>query len=171
MSFIILAIAVVAVLAVAVVTIGAVVGRLSVAPPTSVFDEDEAVEWIADRLPVEVASQLTHDDVRQLVTWHLDFLESEGIATEAAYADAPDDVMVGEDDGLAYVIGQASEAGLDLDDTHIAVVLEVEEAYLEAIGAIGPRVVEPDERSVNGLAPGGDGSILGPPRKGGGPTE
>ena len=160
-----------AVLAVAVVTIGAVVGRLSVAPPTSVFDEDEAVEWIADRLPVEVASQITHDDVRQLVTWHLDYLVEEGIATEAAYADAPDDVVVGEDDGLAYVIGQASDAGLDLDDTHIAIVLATERAYLEAIGAIGPKVAEPDERPRNGLRSGTDRSILGPPRKGGGPTE
>ncbi len=133
---------------VAAVTIGAVVGRLAVAPPTSVFDEDEAVEWIADRLPVEVASQITHDDVRQLIIWHLDYLVEEGIATEAAYADAPDDVVVGEDDGLAYVIGQASEAGMDLDDTHVAVVLATERAYLEAIGAIGPQVAEPRDRSV-----------------------
>ncbi len=148
MTWLILGITAVAVLAVGVVTIGGVVGRLSVAPPTSVFDEDEAVDWIADRLPVEVASQITHDDVRQLVTWHLDYLVEEGIATEAAYADAPDDVVVGEDDGLAFVIGQASDAGLDLDDTHIAVVLATERAYLEAIGAIGPRVAESEEGPV-----------------------
>ena len=140
MTWLIIVLTVVVVLAIGVVTIGRVVGRLAVAPPTSVFDEDEAVEWIADRLPVEVASQVTHDEVRQLVTWHLDFLVEEGIATEAAYADAPDDVVVGEDDGLAYVIGQASEAHLDLDDVHIAAVLDTERDYLEAIGAIGPQV-------------------------------
>lgn len=140
MTWLIIVLTVVVVLAIGVVTIGRVVGRLAVAPPTSVFDEDEAVEWIADRLPVEVASQVTHDEVRQLVTWHLDFLVEEGIATEAAYADAPDDVVVGEDDGLAYVIGQASEAHLGLDDVHIAAVLDTERDYLEAIGAIGPQV-------------------------------
>jgi hypothetical protein len=139
-TWLIVVLTVVVVLAIGVVTIGRVVGRLAVAPPTSVFDEDEAVEWIADRLPVEVASQVTHDEVRQLVTWHLDFLVEEGIATEVAYADAPDDVVVGEDDGLAYVIGQASEAQLDLDDAHIATVLDTERQYLEAIGAIGPQV-------------------------------
>ncbi len=63
------------------------------------------------------------------------------MATEAAYADAPDAVVVGEDDGLAYVIGQATEAGLEADDTQIALVLDTERAYLEAIGAIGPRAV------------------------------
>jgi hypothetical protein len=181
LTWVILGIAALAVVAVGVVTIGAVVGRLAVAPPTSVFDEDEAVEWIADRLPVEVASQVSHDDVRLLVTWHLDFLVDEGIATESAYADAPDDVLVGENDGLAYVIGQAADAGLELDDAHVAIVLDTERDYLEAIGAIGPRVSEQaepagrahpvDERSVNGLQSEVDGSILGSPRKGGGPTE
>jgi len=142
MTWVLFAITALVIFVVAAVTIGAVVGRLSVAPPTSVFDEDEAVEWIADRLPVAVASQISHDDVRQLVTWHLDFLVDEGIATEAAYADAPDEVVVGDDDGLAYVIGRASEAGLDVDDADIAVVLETERAYLEAIGAIGPQVAD-----------------------------
>jgi hypothetical protein len=105
-----------------------------------VFDEDEAVEWIADRLPFDVAARLSHDDVRRIVGWHLDYLEVEGIATEAAYADAPDAVVVGEDDSLAYVLGQAGEAGLEADDTQIALVLDTERAYLTAIGAIGPQV-------------------------------
>jgi len=139
-TWIIFAVTGLVIFVVAAVTIGAVVGRLSVAPPTSVYDEDEAVEWIADRLPFEVAAQITHDDVRQLISWHLDYLEAEGIATEAAYADAPDDVLLGDDDGLAYVIGRASQADLDLDDAHIAVVLDTERAYLRAIGAIGPPV-------------------------------
>ena len=88
-----------------------------------------------------MAAQLSHDDVRRIVLWHLEYLEHEGVATEAAYAEAaPDDVVVGEDDGLAYVIGQATEAGLEVDDTQIALVLDAERAYLRAIGAIGPQV-------------------------------
>jgi hypothetical protein len=143
------------VVAIALVTIGAVVGRLSVAPPTSVYDEDEAVDWIAERLPFEVAAQLSHEDVRQLVSWHLDFLEHEGIATEASYADAPDALVLGDLDALAYVLGRATEAHLDVDDVQVVAVLEAEREYLTAIGAIGPEV----------------GGSLGPPRKGGGPTE
>ena len=139
MSLLILIVAALAVIAIGLVTVGRVVGRLSVVPPTSVFDEDEAVEWIADRLPYEVSAQLSHDDVRRIVLWHLEYLENEGVATEAAYAEAaPDNVVVGEDDALAYVLGRATEAGLEADDTQIAQVLDTERAYLAAIGAIGP---------------------------------
>jgi hypothetical protein len=143
--WIVIGIAAVGVLVIAVVAVGAVVNRLAVEAPLSVFDEAEAVEWIADRLPFDVAAQLSHDDVRALVLWHLEFLEHRGVATETAFEEAPDAVVVAEDDSLAYVIGQAAEAGLDVDDVHVVAVLEVEEQYLEAIGAIGPRVADPAE--------------------------
>jgi len=143
MAWLLIGVAVLVVVAIAVVTIGAVVGRLSVEAPVSVFDEDEAVEWIADRLPFEVAAQLSHDDVRQLMLWHLAFLEERGVATETAFEAAPDAVVVAEDDGLAYVIGQAGEAGMEVDDVQILAVLEAELDYLEAIGAVGPRVADP----------------------------
>ncbi|MGZ4708762.1 MAG: hypothetical protein ACXWBN_08500 [Acidimicrobiales bacterium] len=145
MTVVVIVIAVVAVLAIAVVAVGAVVNRLAVEAPVSVFDEDEAVEWIADRLPFEVASQISHDDVRALVLWHLEFLEGRGVATETAFEEAPDAVVVAEDDGLAYVLGQAEDAGLAVDDVQVVAVLEVELDYLEAIGAIGPRVADPAE--------------------------
>ena len=140
MTLVLFLVTALAVIAIGLVTVGRVVGRLSVEAPVSVFDEDEAVEWIADRLPFEVAAQLSHDDVRRIVVWHLEYLEGEGVATETAFEEAPDDVVVGEDDALAYVLGRATEVGLDADDTQIAVVLETERAYLEAIGAIGPEV-------------------------------
>jgi hypothetical protein len=128
------------VIVIGLVTVGRVVGRLSVEAPVSVFDEDEAVEWIADRLPYEVQAQLSHEDVRKIVVWHLEYLEDEGVATETAFEEAPDNVVVGEDDALAYVLGRATQAGLEADDTQIALVLDSERAYLEAIGAIGPEV-------------------------------
>jgi hypothetical protein len=140
LSVLILVIAAVAVIAIGLVTVGRVVGRLSVEAPVSVFDEDEAVEWIADRLPYDVQAQLSHEDVRRIVLWHLEYLQDEGVATETAFEQAPDNVVVGEDDALAFVLGRATEAGLDADDTQIALVLDGERAYLEAIGAIGPEV-------------------------------
>jgi hypothetical protein len=143
MPWVILAIAAAAVFVIAAVTMGRVVGRLSVEAPTSVFDEDEAVEWIADRLPFELAAELSHDDVRQLVLWHLEYFEHEGVATETQFVEAPDAVVVAEDESLAYVLGRATEAGLGVTDEQVLAVLEVERDYLEAIGAIGPRVADP----------------------------
>jgi hypothetical protein len=137
-AWLIIVLGVVAVFVIAAVSMGRVVGRLSVESPVSVFDEDEAVEWISDRLPYEVAAELSHDDVRQLVLWHLEYYGSEGVATETAFQQLPDSVVVVDDDSLAYVLGRASDDGLEVDDVQVVAVLEVEHAYLEAIGAIGP---------------------------------
>jgi hypothetical protein len=145
MAVLIIVVLVVLVLVIAVVAVGAVVNRLAFESPVSVFDEDEAVEWIADRLPFEAAAQLTHDDVRAILLWHLEYLEDQGVATETGFASLPDAVVVAEDDSLAYVLGQATEAGLDVDDAQVVSVLEAEREYLEAIGAIGPRVADPTE--------------------------
>jgi hypothetical protein len=53
----------VAVFAIAAVLVGREASRLAAAPPRPVFDMDEAVVWIADRLPESVSSQLSHADV------------------------------------------------------------------------------------------------------------
>ena len=145
MALFVILVAVVLVAAIGVVAVGAVVNRLAVEAPVSVFDEDEAVEWIADRLPYDVAAQLSHDDVRALVLWHLEYLESEGVATETQFEEAPDAVVVAEDDSLAYVLGRATEVGLDVDDAQVVAVLDGERSYLEAIGAIGPQVAGPND--------------------------
>jgi hypothetical protein len=145
LAVIVIVIAVVLVLVIAVVAVGAVVNRLAHEAPVSVFDEDEAVEWIADRLPFEVAAVLSHDDVRAVLLWHLEYLEDRGVATEQGFATPPEGVVVAEDDALAYMLGQAGEAGLEIDDAQVVAVLEAEQDYLEAIGAIGPRVADPTE--------------------------
>lgn len=145
MAVIVIVIAVILVLVIAVVAVGAVVNRLANEAPVSVFDEDEAVEWIADRLPFEVAAVLSPDDVRALLLWHLEYLEGKGVATESGFATPSAAVVVAEDEGLAYVLGRATDADLAVDDGQVVAVLEAERDYLEAIGAIGPRVEDPTE--------------------------
>ena len=46
------------------------------------------------------------------------------------------------------MLGRADEVGLEVTDAEVAIVLETELAYLDAIGAIGGEVPEPpdDER-------------------------
>ena len=151
MAVLVIVIAVVLVLVIAVVAVGAVVNRLASEAPVSVFDEDEAVEWIADRLPFEVAAQLSHDDVRTLLLWHLEYLEDKGVATESGFTALPGGVVVAEDDALAYLLGQATDAGLEVDDGQVVAVLEAEQDYLEAIGAIGPRVDDPTDDPTDDL--------------------
>ena len=120
--------AAVIVFAIAAVAIGREARRLDDQPPRPVFDVDEAVDWIADRLPVDVASQLSHDDVRQILHWSLD-----QIAVRAE-----DEVLVVDDEAIAYVQVRAREAGHDWTERQIQTVLEREVDYLRAIGAINP---------------------------------
>jgi hypothetical protein len=125
-ALIVLAVAVVFVIAA--VAIGRETSRLAVQSPRPVFDMDEAVEWIADRLPFEVSASLSHDDVRQIVQWSLDHL-----------ALSPDDeVLVVDEETLAYVQVRARGGGHAWTEAEIQAVLDVQLLYLEAIGAAGP---------------------------------
>jgi hypothetical protein len=156
--------------AIGLVSVGGVTARLTKAPPRTLFDLDEAVDFVADRLPPHAAGQVSYDELRLLLGWHLDYLERVGIAAEDDGTDAttpgrgsdepdgtevsaeggpgspapevPDDpaVVVAEDEGVAYVLGQAGEAGLDIDDVAVVEVIEVEARYLAAIGALGSPV-------------------------------
>ena len=134
--------------AIGLVIVGRVTAKLAQAPPPSLFVLEEAVNFIGDELPYEAAAQLSYDDVRALVTFHVDYLESRGVAAdlgEAIEATSPGSgPLVAEDDeGVAYVIGKAAEAGLDVTDVQVVQVLTAEMAYLDAIGALGTEVEPP----------------------------
>lgn len=134
--------------AIGLVIVGRVTAKLAQAPPPSLFDLDEAVTYIGDQLPYEAAAQLSFDDVRAIVGWHVDYLESRGVAAdlgdvvEASRAGAGP--LVAEDDeGVAYVIGRVAESDLDVTDVQVVQVLEAEMSYLDAIGALGTAVEPP----------------------------
>jgi hypothetical protein len=136
--------------AIGLVVVGRVTAKLEQAPPPSLFDLEEAVVYIGDQLPYEAAAQLTYDDVRAIVTWHVDYLEARGVAAdlgEVAEANrSGSGPLVAEDDeGVAYVIGQAAEAGLEVSDVQVVQVLEAEMSYLDAIGALGTPVEPPQD--------------------------
>jgi hypothetical protein len=136
------------VVAIGLVAVGAVTSRLSAQPKRSVFDLEEAVAYIADRLPGDVTAQLSYEDVAAIVGWHLDYLETKGVAGESDHdlEDLPDGPIITEDDeGVAYVIGQANEHGLGVDDVQVFQVLEAELQYLRAIGAVGGEVPSPTD--------------------------
>jgi hypothetical protein len=141
-------VAAVLVVAIALVAVGAVTSRLAHQPRRSVFDLDEAVHWVADRLPDDVTAELSYDDVRRVIGWHLDYLEDKGVAGETDQTlEAPPSgpVITADDEGVAYVLGQATEAGVEIDDVQVVEVLEGELAYLLAIGAIGAEVPSPSD--------------------------
>ena len=142
MAIVFAVLAALAVFVIAAVLVGRETWRLDASPPRPVFDMDEAVVWIADRLPESVAGQLSHGDVRRIVRWSVDHLRV--VALEDRTAE--------EEETFGYVADWAAEMGETWTPVEMKAVLDSLAEYLTVIGAAGP---------VPFLAP----------ERGGGPTE
>jgi hypothetical protein len=122
------------VFAIAAFTIGRETHRLDAVTPAPALELVDAVDWIAERLPEEVSARISYDDVRALVTWHLEMLEADGVMQTA-----DSDLMIVEDQGtIAALVDRALDNGREFDATQVRAVLDGELAYLRAIGAVGP---------------------------------
>jgi hypothetical protein len=102
-----------------------------------VFDMDEAVEWIGDRLPFEVGAVLSHDDVRQILLWSLEHYRASTLSSNGHGTDHDGEVIVGESETLGYVIERTRQAGTGWTPEQIQAVLAAQLDYLAAIGAMG----------------------------------
>jgi hypothetical protein len=126
---------------VAAVAVGRVAHTSSVTARQAVFDLDEAVDFVADRLPYELQARLSHDDVRAVLGWYLDELEASQVAYERDQQRLPeqggDDIVLDEQHLTAQVIGRCEAIGMELSDVDVLFVLEEGEQYLRAIGALG----------------------------------
>lgn len=146
MIVVFIVLAVVAVLVIGLVAVGRLAGQLAEQPRPAVYDRAEAVDFVADRLPDDVTAQLSYDQLAQLLQWHLDYLEERGVARAQGVDNvASGPLVAAEDDALAFVIGRATDAGMDVDDVAVVQVIEGNETYLEAIGAIGEQLAMPED--------------------------
>ena len=124
--------------AVAAVVVGREARRLDAEPPRPVFDPDEAVEWVANHLPFEVSAVLSHDDVRQILDWNLEYFRSKGVSGNGSTPHVEAPIVVGGAETVAYVLDQAARTGRDYQPDQVLAVLDAQMSYLEAIGAVGP---------------------------------
>jgi hypothetical protein len=132
-------VAVIAVVVIGFVVVGREAGIQAARARPAVFDLEEAVVFIGDALPEEVASRITHDDVRWVLRTDVDLLE------EATTQRADEGLrVVDENAAVARILGAADAASRDLSDGDIVAVLEARLRYLEAIGAVGPEVEGPE---------------------------
>jgi hypothetical protein len=137
------AVAAVLVFAIAAGTIGREAHRLDSVAPRAVYQLDEAVDFVADRLPPESQARLTPAEVEALLVAHVNWLHEHGLQPDRA-VDArqtiTDQVVVSEDALVAHLLGVAEQAGVELlDDVDAVNVVDAHLAYFEAIGAVGPQ--------------------------------
>jgi hypothetical protein len=125
-----------AVFAVAAATVGREAFRLGHQPPATIFDLDEAVNYVADDIPGDAQARLTYDEVRELVLAELDHLRDKGVfAYPGEEPDVADTVVVNEDDAVAVMLDE----DLDVTDDDVVLVVDALHRYLADIGAIGPK--------------------------------
>jgi hypothetical protein len=134
------------VFAIAAVVIGREARRLDAVPPRPVFDLDEATEWVAEHLPFEVGALLSHDDVRRIIDWNLEFFRTKGVSGNGHTAHAEGPVIVGGAETVDYVLTRAATSGNVYTAAQVHAVLDAQMTYLSAIGAIGPEA-PPEEAS------------------------
>ncbi|MDP7598574.1 MAG: hypothetical protein QGH55_02160 [Acidimicrobiales bacterium] len=144
MTWIFIVVGVLVVLAVGFVAVGSALGRLEATVQPAVFEVDDVVDWLAERLPDEAAGQLSRSDVVVIVGWYLDYFGSVGLATrhgqelgEAAIDEGTDRVVARLDDALEVLVARGMEEPEPLDSVSVAVVTDLLGVYMAEVGAIG----------------------------------
>ena len=161
MAVVAIVVAVIAVVLIGLLVVGRETAALASQPRQSLFDVDEAVDFVADHVPFEISARISYDDVRALVRFHLEHIAAAGAPAERWNAGRSRLVIVDDEEGAEVLMRRAIEAGLDLDPDDVAAVLAAELAYFDAIGAVGPMVPEPlellaAEDALGELMTGGD---------------
>jgi hypothetical protein len=128
---------------IAAVVIGREARRLGNVPPKPVFDFEEAVEWVCRHVSDDVAAELSPDDVRQIINWHLEYFRLKGVSSNGHGTQSEGPVVVGGAETVDFVLMRAQSAGSMYTPAQVHAVLDAQMTYLEAIGAIGP--VDPPE--------------------------
>lgn len=126
---------------IAAVSVGSVVAQQGGKARPAVYDLNEAVEFVADSLDAEITAEISYDDVRQVLLWHLDYLENKGVATYRTDAEVDEKLVVVDDsEPTAWILGKADDSDLELTDEQVAAILLAQDAYYRRIGAYGPAV-------------------------------
>jgi hypothetical protein len=135
-------VAAVIVFVIAAVVIGREAHRLDAVAPRVVYNLDEAVEFVGDRVPAATQARLTPGELEQLLTFHLRWLHAKGLQPGDVIDRRQDIVtptVIDEDSLVGFILGEAEREGVDVvDDVDVVAVVDAHLAYFGAIGAVGP---------------------------------
>lgn len=143
----------VAVTLIAVVAVGMAVGRLENETSPAVYQLEAAVDYIADRLPDEVAARVSYDNVRSVLGWHLDWFATVGLATRHGQelgdpAVSVTEVGLADSDSAVDVVVERSLAVGGPEPVDVVCILDLQMQYLGHIGAIAGVATENDRTAL-----------------------
>ena len=127
---------------IAAVVVGREAHRLDAVAPRVVYNLDEAVEFVGDRVPEATQARLTPNELEQLLSFHLRWLHAKGLQPRDVIdrrQDIDTPTVIDEDSLVGFILGEAEREGVDvIDDVDVVAVVDAHLAYFEAIGAVGP---------------------------------
>ena len=131
---------------IAALVVGREARRLDAVAPRSVYMIDDAVDFVADRLPRETQARLTPEELEQLLTFHMRWLHAKGLQPSNVIdrrQDIAELVVVGEDTLVGYLLGEAERNVIEIiEDVDVVNVVDAHLAYFAAIGAVGPKAID-----------------------------
>ena len=147
-TLIFIALAAVFTFVLAAVVVGREAHRLDALAPRVVYIEEQAIAFVAERLPDETQARLTLEELAQLLTFPVRWLNAKGLQPDDVIdrrQSADSSVVVESVDVAAYLLGEAESHGIEiLDDVDVVHVVEAHQQYFDAIGAVGPLASEID---------------------------
>ncbi|HEX2369050.1 MAG TPA: hypothetical protein VHM94_07445 [Acidimicrobiia bacterium] len=100
-----------------------------------VYVISEAVAFVRQRLPADIASRLDNAKVQRILEWEVYYLQG------LAHTRPQDTIAGGDDEAIDFVIEGIRERNRVVHSREdVAAVLRLEADYLLAIGAVGPAV-------------------------------
>ena len=142
MIWLFIVIAVIGVFLIAALTIGREARRLDAMAPRAVYQLEQATDFVAMSLPESAQARLTMEELEQLLVMHMNWLHGKGLLPDKAVDHRQDNttrLVVTEESLIAYLLGEADKAGIQIvDDVDLVNVTEAHLAYFDAIGAVGP---------------------------------
>lgn len=137
MGLLLVVVALAAVFVIAAVVVGREARRLGALPHQQVFDFEDAVTYVCDHVGFDVAAVLSPDDVRRILSWHLEYFRLKGMSGNGSGEIHDGPVFVTGTETVGFVLGQAERAGASFTSEQVHAVLDAQVRYLEEIGALG----------------------------------
>jgi hypothetical protein len=114
--------------------------RIARRPPPALYHLDDALDWVVDHVPDDIAATLTPDDVRRILEFQVEFFKRKGVSSNGSTAYPPGTVVIGGSETVEYILERCAATGEAYLPEQVYGVIETQLSYLRAIGAVGPPV-------------------------------
>ena len=156
MTFVVLGILAIVVVAIGFYAVGHAVGVTEQMPAQIVIDAHEAIEFCAEALTYDVTATISYDELRRLLRLHLEWIQAYHWAPEGLDSGP---IVFEQFDALDYVMERIAVTDLNVSREVAAAAIQAHTDYLQVVGAIhldDPVKVEQDLAELPLL----DGSAL-----------